>query len=79
MRLLLILLFGILACESDTEKIKRLDGQAAVECLNEEYYGEKYEKARLDSSPGKDTLLRRWADHRAKCELLTREYQSVGR
>lgn len=80
-RLILGLIF-LTACESDLAKIQRVEGDMNTHCLNEQYYYERYREAQTKNpkpTTETDTLGRRWSEHRAKCELLTREYNAIGR
>lgn len=81
-----LLVFGLVAvtgCETDLEKIQRLSGEQAVACLNAEIDYRAYKDAKPDNmkpaTPRADSLGREWSEWTAKCELLTREYQRVGR
>lgn len=77
------LVFLLSACESDVEKLRRLESEKTTQCLNEQYYMEKYTKARppypASSTPESDSLGKLVLDYKARCELLTRQYEAVGR
>ena len=64
--------FVLTACESDTDKLQRLEGERAVQCL----LAQKYEKDFLSfkkSSPAATAAATQWSLHDAKCQLATRE------
>ena len=71
------------ACEADLAKLQRLEVEKSIQCLNEQFYTDKYTRARparLDSTTVEsDSLARMVSHYRAKCELLTRQYEAVGR
>jgi hypothetical protein len=76
----------VCACESSVAKLQRLENEKSTECLLEQAYRDKAMKARYGPggmtpanvrspmTPEADSLGRQWMDHRAKCELATREY-----
>lgn len=73
-------IFVLTACQSDEEKLQRLQGDQAVHCLLVEKYREDYDLARkadhdanVARSDHTDSLLREWGDRKAKCDLATRE------
>lgn len=78
-----LLLFLILtACERDLDKLQRLDTERLIQCLNAEAEYEALQKARPDPrkrTPATDSLARKWVERQSKCELLTRQYNAIGR
>jgi hypothetical protein len=85
-RLVLVGVIAIAACQSDAEKLTRLEQERTTECLLEQAYHDKAMTARY--GPGgmtpanmstpltreADSSARLWIEHRTKCELATRDY-----
>lgn len=79
---LLSLLVLLTACESDLDKLQRLDTERWIQCLNAEAEYEALQKARPDPrkrTPQTDTLAAKWIERQAKCELATRDYERFRR
>lgn len=73
----LSLVLLLTACESDADKLQRLNGDRAVNCLLAQKYQREYELAEAPKSPPnlplKDSLFREYMDYNTKCELATRD------
>lgn len=77
-----LLVFGLVAmtaCESDLEKLQRLEDERGIACLSTEIDQRVFMQERHLGGPVAESLGRMWSASKAECELLTREYQSVGR
>jgi hypothetical protein len=62
------------ACESDADKLTRLNGDRAVNCLLSEKYQREYEMVSLQKpSHLKDSLTLQSVAWNTKCELAERE------
>lgn len=74
-------------CESEEKKLARLENERTTQCLLEEAYREKVIAARFPTgvtastaknrppiTPEVDSLMRRWTEHKTKCDLATRDY-----
>lgn len=90
MKRLIIGLLILTACESDLDKLKRLDGERSIACLNAEidqrvYTEERHpggisrENSMKPATPVAESLGRIWSTSQAECELLTRKYNAIGR
>lgn len=64
------------ACRSDADKLQRLEGDKAIACLSAEKYRREFELAKAPKAPAfpkADSLLLRYMDFNAKCELAQRD------
>jgi hypothetical protein len=62
------------ACESDHDKMERLNGDAAVQCTLAQKYEKEYEfVAAQVKTPLQDSLARMSTKYRTNCDLAQRE------
>jgi hypothetical protein len=72
---------ALASCQTDSNKLERLEREKTIECLLQDASWKKYEAAAYPNratlqkvkSPAADSLGREWNNHRVKCELATRD------
>lgn len=71
----LSLVITLMACESDADKLQRLEGDRAVECLNARVLDRAMKDANVNraTTPYSDTLGKQYREAESKCTLASRE------
>lgn len=77
----LLCAIALSACESDQDKLTRLNGDRAVNCVLAEKYMREYEMVMLQvRTPLQDSLARMSTEYSTKCQLAERElHKFMGR
>jgi hypothetical protein len=67
------ILVVVCACESEDERLERLETDKVTACLRAERFYDRY-RSRTDSSDEmRDSLGEEWQAEKRKCDLATRE------